>query len=120
MRLDKKLFTNICLIVLAVSAVIGVQMIRGASTVQAAATKDCICHAAGKGPDVGGVQQYICLHPSQQGVTLNDQAGHLNEDSSHGPQHASDYLCDDCSECGPAPSPSPDPSPAPSPSPSPA
>jgi hypothetical protein len=52
-------------------------------------------------------------------VTLNDNGGHLNEDSSHGPQHAPDFLCSDCSECGPAPSPEPSPSPSPEPSPSP-
>jgi len=112
--MSKKIFTNIGLIVLAVAVVIGLQMIRGASTVQAAAQKDCICHAAGPAPT-----QYICLHPSVNAVTQNDQAGHLNEDATHGPQHAADYLCEDCSQCGPAPSPSPDPSPDPSPAPSP-
>jgi hypothetical protein len=115
MRIDRKLFINVGLIVLAVGVVIGMQMIRGASTVQAAADKDCVCHAAGPAPT-----QYICIHPSVNAVTQNDQAGHLNEDSSHGPQHAPDFLCSDCSECGPAPSPSPNPSPSPSPSPSPA
>lgn len=114
MRMNKKFFANVALIVLAVAVVIGVQMVRGVSTVQAKADKDCVCHAAGPDPT-----QYICIHPSVQAVTENDNGGHLNEDATHGPAHAPDFLCDDCSECGGAPSPSPSPSPEPSPSPSP-
>jgi hypothetical protein len=117
--MSKKLVTNLGLIVLAVAVVIGFQMITGVSTVKASADKDCVCHAAGKDGSHDTPQQYICLHPSVQGVTLNDNGGHLNEDSSHGPEHAPDFLCTDCSECGPAPSPEPSPSPSPEPSPSP-
>jgi hypothetical protein len=87
MKTDRKLLTNIGLIVLAVALVIGVQMSRNVSTVQASADKDCVCHAAGK-DKLDTPQQYICIHPSVQGVTLNDNGGHLNEDSSHGPVHA--------------------------------
>jgi len=114
MRSDRKLVTNIALIVLAVALVIGVQMSRNVSTVQASAEKDCICHAAGPPPT-----QYICLHPSVNAVTENEKAGHLNEDATHGPFHALDYLCNDCSECGPKPSPTPDPTPEPTPDPTP-
>jgi len=55
--MDRKLLTNIGLIALAVALVIGVQMSRNVSTVQASADKDCVCHAAGPPPT-----QYICLH----------------------------------------------------------
>ena len=112
MRVDRKLLANVGLIVVAVAVVIGVQMFRGATTVQAAADKDCICHAAGPEPT-----QYICLHPSVNAVTENEKAGHLNEDATHGPEHAADFLCSDCSECDAASSPSPSPVPSPSPSP---
>jgi hypothetical protein len=76
--------------------------------------KDCVCHAAGKNSDPDTPQQYICIHPSKNAVTLNDDGGHLNEDTKN---HAPDYLCSDCSECGPAPSPEPSPEPTPEPSP---
>ncbi len=112
--MQKKLITNVGLIVLAVAVVIGLQMIRGVSTVQASADKDCVCHAAGPNPT-----QYICIHPSVQAVTQNDNGGHLNEDTTTPPGHAADFLCSDCSECGPAPTPTPAPSPTPNPSPSP-
>jgi hypothetical protein len=108
MKLDRKMLTNLGLIVLAVAVVIGLQMVRGVSTVQAKAEKDCICHAAGPPPT-----QYICIHPSVNAVSENDQAGHLNEDATHGPEHAADFECDDCSECGPAPTPEPTPEPTP-------
>jgi|SRR6516164_9303503 hypothetical protein len=110
--MSKKLLTNLALIGLALAVVVGVQAMRGANTVQASADKDCVCHAAGPDPT-----QYICIHPSDEAVTDNSNGGHLNEDSSHGPQHAPDFLCDTCADCNPQSSPSPSPSPSPSSSP---
>src|SRR5262245_200923 len=110
MRLDRKFVINFSLIVLAVAALVGIHMFRQVGTVQASADKDCVCHAAGPDPT-----QYICIHPSVQAVTQNDNGGHLNEDSSHGPEHAPDFLCSDCSECGPISTPTPSPTPTPTP-----
>jgi hypothetical protein len=110
--MSKKLLTNVGLIVFAVAVVIGVQMSRGVSTVQAdPGGKTCICHAAGSG-GANDPQQYICLHPSDNATVDNAQAGHLNEDATHGPAHAPDFVCDTCADCekgNPQPSPSPSP-----------
>ncbi len=114
MRSERTLLTNIGLIVVAVAVVIGVHAIRSVGTVQAKAEKDCICHAAGPPPT-----QYICITPSVNAVTGNEKAGHLNEDATHGPNHAADFLCEDCSECEAEPSPTPDPTPDPTPEPTP-
>ena len=111
MKVDRKLVTNITMIVLAIAVVVGVQAMRGAGTAQAApAPKQYICHAAGPDPT-----QYICIHVSENAGSLNDNAGHLNEDTTTPPDHAADIPVDSCDECpgGPPPSPSPSPSPSP-------
>jgi len=112
MRLDRKVVINVSLLVVAVAALVVMNAFSPVTTpaVKASADKDCVCHAAGPDPT-----QYICIHPSSQAVTDNDNGGHLNEDSSHGPQHAPDFLCDDCSECGPVSTPTPSPTPTPTP-----
>jgi hypothetical protein len=114
MRIDRKYFTNAGLVVLGVTAV-AVFQLNTVGTVQAKAEKDCICHAAGKNKS-DEPQQYICITPSVNAVTQNEQAGHLNEDATHGPEHALDFLCEDCSECGKVtPPPTPEPTPTPTP-----
>ena len=99
MKVDRKLVTNITMIVLAIAVVVGVQAMRGAGTAQAAPAP----------------KQYICIHVSENAGSLNDNAGHLNEDTTTPPDHAADIPVDSCDECpgGPPPSPSPSPSPSP-------
>ena len=119
MKVSGKFLVNAALIAGAIAVVVGFQFMQGAGTVQASAEKDCICHAAGKARSTTTPQQYICITPSVNAVTENENGGHLNEDTTHIPNHAADFLCEDCSECGPPPSPEPSPSPDPTPSPSP-
>ena len=115
MRIDRKFWINVGMIALGAAA-IAVFQVNTVGTVQAKAEKDCICHAAGKNSLHDVPQQYICITTSVNAVTQNENGGHLNEDASHGPEHAFDFLCEDCSECENAtPPPTPDPTPTPTP-----
>lgn len=123
MRLNRSFAANLGLVVLAVAVVIGIHLLSGTGTANAApAPKEYICHAAGPDPT-----QYICLHVSSNAASDNDNGGHLNEDTTTPPGHAPDIPVDSCDQCpgmppppSPSPTPTPTPSPSPSPSPSPA